>query len=90
MRRRDSAMPSPSVAIGERVRDVVEIVERLAHAHHHDVGDEPALAGASRLSACGVGEIAEPVARHQELADDLLGRQVAHELLRAGVAEACR
>ena len=31
--------------------------------------------------------VAEPVARQQHLADDLLRRQVAHQLLRAGMAE---
>ena len=32
-------------------------------------------------------EVAEPVARHHDLPDDLAGRQVAHQPLRAGVAE---
>ena len=31
--------------------------------------------------------VAEPVARHHHLADDLAGREVAHQPLRAGVAE---
>ena len=42
----------------------------------------------SRRSTCEVGPFAERVARHHDLADDLVRRQVAHQLLRAGVAEA--
>ena len=33
------------------------------------------------------GPIAEAVARHHHLADDLAGREIAHQALRAGVAE---
>ena len=42
--------------------------------------------GARRRRLAGV--VAEPVAGEEDLADDLLGGEVAHELLRAGVAEA--
>ena len=42
IRRREMPMPSPSAMIDSASLDVVEIVERLAHAHEHDVGDEPA------------------------------------------------
>jgi hypothetical protein len=33
------------------------------------------------------GKIAEPVARHHQLRHDLLGGEIAHQTLRAGVAE---
>ena len=51
MRRLEMLEP---VAVGdhsERVAHRLEIVERLAHAHHHDVGDEPLLRLPSRLRA---------------------------------------
>ncbi len=41
----------------------------------------------SRLPASPVGEVAEPVAGKQQLGEDFLSRQVAHQPLRAGVAE---
>ncbi len=88
MRRFDSDRPSPSEAISSGVAHRLEIVERLAHAHHHDVGDLAALRrhdGALRRLA--IGEIAEAVARDQQLREDFLGGQIAHQLLRAGVAE---
>ena len=74
----------------KRVAHRLEVVERLAHAHHHDVGDEPAAvgrhdgAGRRRLS----GPVAEPVAGDQDLTDDLAGGEIAHQPLGAGVAEA--
>ena len=68
MRRFDSARPSPSETIGSACLDIVEIVERLAHAHHHDVGDEAALAGTmAPAGVVGIGKVAEPVARDQDL-----------------------
>ena len=39
------------------------------------------------LRALGAQKIAQPVARHHDLADDLARREVAHQPLRAGVAE---
>ena len=39
MRRFDSDSPSPSARIADRVADILEIIERLAHAHEDDVGD---------------------------------------------------
>ena len=77
------------VAVGdhaERVAHRLEIVERLAHAHHDDIGDEPLL-------GLGTGRrrrplpIVEPVARQDDLADDLARREIAHQALRAGMAE---
>ena len=65
----------------ERRSHVVEIVERLAHAHHDDVAEHARRLGGRRPFAIAV-------ARHHELADDLGRRQVAHQGLRAGVAEA--
>ena len=69
--------------------DVVEVVERLAHAHEHDVGD---LAIGRRQQASIVGllgtlPIADAVARQEDLADDLLRREIANEALRARMAE---
>ena len=46
-------------------------------------------AAAGRRSAASAGAIAEPVARHDDLRDDFTGRQIADQLLRAGMAEAC-
>ena len=63
-----------------RVAHRVEVVERLAHAHQHDVRDQPLLVGL----ASPVGEV---VAGDEDLADDLGGGQVAHQPLGAGVAE---
>jgi hypothetical protein len=63
----------------------VEIVQRLAHAHHDDIGDEALLALAARRRRAL--PIVEPVARQHDLADDLARRQVAHEALGAGMAE---
>ena len=85
-----------AVAVGEdadRVDDVVEVVERLAHAHEDDVRDEAlALGRQQALRARALRErlarpVAEPVAGDDRLRRDLLRRQVAHEPLRAGVAE---
>src|SRR5262249_9549212 len=64
----------------KRIAHRLEIVKRLAHAHHHDVGDEPAL-------ALAVGPVIETIPRHHHLADDLARGEVAHQALRAGVAE---
>ena len=74
-----------AVAVGQnrdRLAHGVEIVERLAHAHEDDVrhrahafarGREPV---GRRSSA---GKIAEPVARDQNLGDDLGRGQVARQ-----------
>ncbi len=89
MRRFDSDSPSPSDRHLQRVAHILEIVERLAHPHHHDVGDAALALGrqALALGALGAEKIAEPVARDHDLADDLAGRQIAHQALRAGMAE---
>src|SRR5262249_28909812 len=103
-RERDAALgDGDSLAVRrdqERVAHRLEIVERLAHAHHDDVGDEalaapalPALAGAgargrgTAARARSPQPITETIARDHDLADDLAGREVAHEPLRAGVTE---
>src|SRR5262249_24086183 len=73
----------------ERIAHRLEIVERLPHAHHHDLGDA-ALTFSRQTGTLGprhAKKIAEPVARHHHLADDLFRREVANEALRAGVAE---
>ena len=81
IRRRDSAIPSPSDGDPHRGGHVLVIVERLAHPHQHDVGQPP------RRLAGGAGPFAVGVAQRHELADDLGRREVARERLRAGVAE---
>jgi hypothetical protein len=67
-----------------RVAHVLEIVERLAHAHQHDVRQKPGFILGARA---GFRPFAQIVARHHDLADDLARGEVAHQLLRAGVAE---
>ena len=81
MRRRDSA---DALAVHDdlhRLGDVLVIVQRLAHAHQHDGGEQPRrLALRARPFAIGI-------ARGHELADDLRRAEVAHQRLRAGMAE---
>ena len=89
MRRLEMLNP---VAVGDNAEPVahrLEIVERLAHAHHHDVRDQALFllgAGGRRRAL----PIVEPIAREHHLAGDLRRRQIAHEALRAGVAESCK
>ncbi len=59
--------------------DVVQIVQRLAHAHEHDVRELALLARR--------GPLGEVVAGHLDLGHDLGRRQVAHQGLGPGVAE---
>ena len=61
-----------------------EIVERLAHSHHHDVRDQSLFRVAPARRAL---PIVETVAREHDLARDLAGSKIAHQPLRAGVAE---
>ncbi len=78
-----------AIAVGDNMQRVahrLEIVQRLAHAHHDDVGDEPLL----RIGAGGRGgtlPVGKPIARQHHLTDDLARRQIAHQALRAGMAE---
>jgi hypothetical protein len=74
---------------GHRPADVLEVVERLTHAHQHDVGD---LAFARRHQAAilrwgRAWPVADRVAGDKNLGDDLLWSQIAHQALGAGVAE---
>ena len=55
------------------------VLQRLAHAHHHDVGDDALVA---------LQVLAQEVLGEPELGDDLAGGQVAAEALVAGGAEA--
>jgi hypothetical protein len=67
----------------DRIDHVVEIIERLAHSHEHDVGHEPAAIGRIAVSRSpSVGKVSEPVARDDELGGDLGRGQVADEALR--------
>src|SRR5262245_9669787 len=92
-RERDAALgDGDPVAIRrdqERVAHRLEIVERLAHAHHDDVGDEALALRRQAIPARARGSqpITEAIARDHDLPDDLAGREVAHEPLRAGMAE---
>ena len=82
-----AARDGNAVAIRYRVDcggDVVQIVQRLAHAHEHDVGERPVAVIERTLRR---GPLAQRIARDQHLRDDLLRGQVAHQFLRAGVAE---
>ena len=63
-----------------RVAHRLEVVERLTHAHQHQVRDQPLLGRAA-------APVAEVVAGDEDLADDLGRGQVAHQPLGAGVAE---
>ena len=85
-RQRDAAAGNADAFIvgddQQRVAHRLEIIQRLAHAHHHHIGDE---AAAGRGFA--VGPVVEAVARHHDLADDFARGEVAHQPLRAGVAE---
>jgi hypothetical protein len=67
----------------------VEIVKRLAHAHENEIGDEArrVLLRCRALGAGHAGPFAEAVARDHDLRDDLRSVQIAHQPLRAGVAE---
>src|SRR5262249_30883272 len=67
----------------------LEIIKRLAHPHHDHVGYEPAALARRPRAVRGLraGPVAKPVARQQHLADDLAGREIAHQALRPGVAE---
>ena len=66
-----------------RVADIVEIVQGFPHAHQHDVRDQPRF----HLGHASDRPFAQIVARQHDLAHNLGRRQVAHQLLRAGVAE---
>ncbi|MNE09515.1 hypothetical protein D3C80_1021890 [compost metagenome] len=61
------------------VGDIVQIVERLAHAHEDDVGQAAVFLGRRPFL--------QVVAGHLDLGHDLGGGQVADQFLRAGVAE---
>ena len=60
--------------------DVVVVIERLAHAHHHHVGDHARMVRGGR-------PLAEGIAGEHHLAYDFGCRQVADQPLRTGVAE---
>ena len=65
--------PSASVAAVERGQHVVEIRQRLAHAHHHDVA-EPLLGGEQLLEA-------------EHLLDDLAAGEIADYAVESAGAE---
>src|SRR5262249_950470 len=65
------------------------IVERLAHAHHHDIGDEAPAVGRHDcpFGWTALDPVAETVARDEDLPDDLAGREITHQAVRAGMTE---
>ena len=89
MRRFDSDKPGIVGCDFHGVAHVVEIVQRLAHAHQHDIGDF--AIGAGQQAAIGwharTRPIADAVARQHNLADDFLRFEIAHQALGAGMAE---
>ena len=79
----------------QRALHIVEIVERLAHSHHDDVGQQAAV----RSVVCTVlflvearhaalRPFAQRIAGEHDLADDFARREIAHEAHGACVAEA--
>jgi hypothetical protein len=94
-RRHEARRGERDAATREAVRIVVEhhphrrhhvfvVRERLAHAHHHDIGDgRAALVDPRRADAIGQ----QCAVRVPQLADDLGSREVAIEALLAGRAE---
>src|SRR4029077_16976127 len=72
----------------KRIAHRIEIVERLTHTHHHDIGD---AAFAARYDAIGwpyaARPIAQPVACGHHLAHDLSRREISDQALGAGMAE---
>ena len=66
-----------------RVAYVFKVVQWLAHAHQHDVGQQPRRIG----QRTGHGPFAQIIPRHHHLPDNLGRGQVAHQFLRASVTE---
>ena len=64
----------------ERITDIVKIIERLTHPHHHDVGEHPPILRAWPFT--------ERIAREHHLPNDFARRQVAHQPHRTSVAKA--
>ena len=64
-----------------RLGDVVVIVQRLAHAHQHDGGEQP------RRSPFGLGHSPSASRAAMNWPTISAGAEVAHQRLRAGVAE---
>ncbi len=81
MRRRDRPMPFAVHDDTHGFRDVLVIIQRLAHAHQHDRAEQ------ARRLALRAGPLGVAVARGHELADDFRRTQVAHQGLRSGMAE---
>ena len=79
----------------QRTFDIVEIVERLAHAHHHDIRKQPAIGGIAAFILrlvqprhAAFGPFAQRITRQHDLTDNLARRQIAHKAHRARMAEA--
>ena len=69
-----------------RITDVFKIIQRLAHAHQHHIRHKAHFG----LGLAFDRPFAQIIARQHDLADNLCRRQIAHQLLRAGVAKAAR
>ena len=70
------------------------MIQRLAHAHHHDVGQQTAVGGVVAdisIIAKAIHPAARPfaqsIASEHHLTHDLAGGEIAHEAHGAGVAE---
>ena len=71
-----------ALVVGDDVQgvgDVVEVIERLAHAHEHDIGQLAPVRGRRPFAQVVPGDL--------HLGDDLAGGEVADQALGAGVAE---
>ncbi len=97
-RKRDATLrkgqPVPIHHKLERVADVVEIVQRLTHAHHHDVGEQASVSSVVSSVFCVIepvhhtlGPFSESVTREHHLPDDFTRCQVADQPHRAGGAK---
>ena len=71
-----------------RIADIVKIIQRFTHAHQHDVGDFVLRVGqAGRVVSFRANPVADPVSRQHDLSHDIAGAEVAHQFLRARMAE---
>ena len=94
-RGRDSDAPSGKLQaflIGQHadgLTQVIKIIQGLAHAHEDDIGDKAAVASGHKSPVrCGAPRIiVQTIPGDQHLGDDFRRREIAHQLLRAGVAE---
>ena len=63
----------------QRIAHIFKIIERLTHAHHHDVGQQPSLWLRRPFT--------QRIARQHDLPDNFRRSQIAHQLHRARMAK---